>query len=102
MFTVQITQPKEVITSYLFNLLFNFQDKTFYLVHGLNPPGRQAMADIIESAGGTVDTKRRSSNYIKEVLTEKPESYLVLCCREHLTLVRDLLEANIGNKIYTS
>ncbi|XP_065582172.1 PAX-interacting protein 1-like [Artemia franciscana] len=75
------------------------KDKTFYLVHGLNPPGRQAMADIIESAGGTVDTKRRSSNYIKEVLTEKPESYLVLCCREHLTLVRDLLEANIG--VYT-
>lgn len=51
------------------------------------------MEDVIKSAGGTVESNRKSLDSIKNL---PPNTYFIISCVEDLHLVDDLLQINYG------
>lgn len=69
-----------------------FKDKTFFLTPGV-VPGRNALREIIECAGGKVDRQRRS---LKNMLEMEPLSYFVICEGNDNHLVADVMRSSLG------
>jgi len=74
-----------------------FSGKTFYVTPGVKP-SYKIIHNIVEAAGGSVDSRRRRSvPQIKELNKNKDQpSYLIITCEDDLHIVQDVLKAKIG------
>lgn len=75
-----------------------FKNKKFYMTPGV-VPGRNAMRDIIEYAGGSVDRQRRSLRFMQD---QEPYSYFVITVPKDYHLVADALRSSLGNHLTQS
>ena len=71
------------------------QGKTFYVTPGVIP-SPSAMAEIIESAGGTIEKTRRSLAQIQEINSNGKLDYIIICVENDLHLLADVLRAEIS------
>ena len=76
---------------------FYFQGKTFYLTPTVEPCWKKLKL-VVESHGGTVDTKRRKDvAQIKELNVRHDDpKYIIISCEHDLHLVTDVLLAKVG------
>ena len=82
-----------------YSIYFNFssQGMTFYNTPSVQP-SITVLRDVIESAGGTMVTRRPSLRHIREYrddTTGKP-TFIVLTCDADLDLCGDLTKRQIG------
>lgn len=70
------------------------QGKTFYVTPSVIP-SPSAMAEIIESAGGTMEKTRRSLVQIQEANNGKLD-YIIITVENDLHLLADVLRAEIS------
>lgn len=73
-----------------------FKNKKFFLTPGV-VPGRIALKEMIEYAGGSVDRQRRSLKFMQD---QEILSYFVIAVPKDYHLVADVLRSNLG--AYTS
>lgn len=69
-----------------------FKNKKFFLTPCI-VPGRNAMREMIEYAGGSVDRQRRSLKFMQE---QEPLSYFIIAVPKDYHLVADVLRSNLG------
>lgn len=69
-----------------------FRGKKFFLTPGV-VPGRMAMKEMIEYAGGLVDRQRRSLKFMQD---QEPLSYFVIAVPKDYHLVADVLRSSLG------
>jgi len=73
-----------------------FSGKVFYITPSV-VPSMKVLTDIIESAGGKVDLRRRKTpEQIAEMNTGGNTNYIVITCEEDIYLVKDILSAKFG------
>lgn len=70
-----------------------FKGKIFYVTPGITRPSVLVVWQIIESAGGTVEKKRRSWRRIQELA---PNTYFIISCNNDLHLISDIIELSYG------
>lgn len=73
-----------------------FKNLMFFVTPGVCIPSVSKntwISDMILSAGGTVDSKRRSIHSIKNL---PPNTYFIISCNDDLHMVDDLLQINYG------
>ncbi len=59
-------------------------------------PSPSAMADIIESAGGTMEKTRRSLSQIQEMNSDGKLDYIIIAVENDLHLLADVIRAEIS------
>ncbi|KAK7066486.1 PAX-interacting protein 1 [Halocaridina rubra] len=71
-----------------------FAGRTFYLTPSV-VPGRTWLKEIIEFAGGSVDSKLRSVKDVKERHRDGTYQYMIIAAQEDSHLVRDFLKEDL-------
>ncbi|GBP14406.1 PAX-interacting protein 1 [Eumeta japonica] len=66
-----------------------FAGRYFYVTPDVFP-ARAEVVRMIESSGGKVEEKRRSSQAIAEIYNQSPESYIIVTCPNDMHLCVDL------------
>lgn len=82
------------INFYILIIFFVEQGKIFYVTPSVIP-SPSAIAEIIESAGGTMEKARRSLVQIQEMNSNKL-TYIIVTHENDLHLLTDVLRANIS------
>lgn len=70
-----------------------FKSLTFFITPGITLPSNACLKEMIKSAGGMVESSRKSLDSMKNL---PPNTYFIISCAEDVHLVNDVVEINYG------